>query len=149
MSAQKQSNNGFNMQIMPTHMENDDCMKTTILIVVQTKTKNMKVVRTQVSPRRKRKVPRHMRRNKPNYLLQKMLKKYRKWDGFWISDKKLDKIVADYKIRDKHIGIRELSSFEESHSIRHVTDGEKDHKKRNSFCPMFPYLAPAPRLILC
>ena len=24
MSAQKQSNNGFNMQIMPTHMENDD-----------------------------------------------------------------------------------------------------------------------------
>jgi len=139
MSAQKQSNNGFNMQIMPTHMENDDLYEDDDSYSGSDEDEEYEGGnRTQVSPRRKRKVPRHMRRDKPN-CCKRCLKSIENRMVFGYQDKKLDKIVADYKIRDKHIGIRELSSFEESHSIRHVTDGEKDHKKRNSFCPMFPY----------
>ena len=103
MSAQKQSNNGFNMQIMPTHMDNDDLYEDDDSYSGSSEDEEYEGGnRTQVSPRRKRKVPRHMRRDKPN-CCKRCLKRIENRMVFGYQDKKLDKIVADYKIRDKHI----------------------------------------------
>ena len=52
-------------------------------------------------------------------------------------DKGLQDVIEKFQIRDQGVSVKELSSFEESHSIRHVKDADKDHAKRTSCCP-FP-----------
>ena len=53
-------------------------------------------------------------------------------------DIELDKIIKKYEIRDPHVSVRELSKFDDSHSIRGNTDANKDHYVRNSCCPLYP-----------
>ena len=126
MSGQKGSN-GLSMQIMPTHLdyaddiyEDDDDY--------DSEDEYYEGGKTKISPRKqKKKVPRHLRRPKPNCCKQ-MCKRVTNRLVFGYHDKELEQLVSEYKIRDQHIGIPELSSFEEYHSIRHVADGEKDHK---------------------
>lgn len=139
MSVGKENRNGFNMQIMPTHMDNDDLYDDdSDYDSEEDEEYEHGGSRTRVSPIKKKKIPRHMRRHKPN-CCKRCFKDIENRVVFGFQDKNLETIVSEYNIRDQHVGIRELSSFEEAHSIRHVTDGEKDHKKRNSCCPMFPF----------
>ena len=53
-------------------------------------------------------------------------------------DKALEDVIEKFKIRDQGVSVKELSSFEEAHSIKHVVDADKEHVKRKSCCPIFP-----------
>eukprot|EP00944_MAST-04C_sp_MAST-4C-sp1_P014643 g14643.t1 len=139
MPEQKGSN-GLSMQIMPTHLDYaDDIYEDDDYPDSEDDDEYYDGGKTKISPRKqKKKVPRHLRRPKPN-CCKRICKRVTNRLVFGYHDKELEKVVSEYKIRDQHVGIRELSSFEESHSVRHIADGEKDHKERNGCCPILPY----------